>query len=188
MFDADGVLVLDGFASIAEVAALRACAHARRQRGEFKPARIGGGAAAARHAQIRGDSICWLQEPLAAAEVRLLAALEAMRLELNRQHLLGLFELEIHYAWYPAGAGYAAHVDQPHGSEARRVSLALYLNDAWVVEDGGELQLNLAGGELRQLQPLGGRLVAFLSAGREHEVLECRRERMSLTGWFRTRG
>jgi SM-20-related protein len=33
--------------------------------------------------------------------------------------------------------------------------------------------------------PLGGRLVLFLSDLIEHEVLPARRERYSITGWFR---
>ena len=60
---------------------------------------------------------------------------------LNREAFLGLFELEMHYAWYPPGAGYARHIDQPHGSGQRRVSLVLYLNRRWRAGDGGELKI-----------------------------------------------
>jgi SM-20-related protein len=42
-------------------------------------------------------------------------------------------------------------------------------------------------GAHRDIAPLGGRLVAFASAGREHEVLPARRTRWSLSGWLRTR-
>jgi SM-20-related protein len=34
---------------------------------------------------------------------------------------------------------------------------------------------------------VAGRLAAFLTAGREHEVMPTRRDRLSLTGWFRGR-
>ena len=36
--------------------------------------------------------------------------------------------------------------------------------------------------------PVGGTLVAFLSARYWHEVLPATRERLSLTGWFKVRG
>ncbi len=37
------------------------------------------------------------------------------------------------------------------------------------------------------VEPLGGRLVCFLTAGREHEVLPAQRERFSISGWYRER-
>jgi SM-20-related protein len=37
------------------------------------------------------------------------------------------------------------------------------------------------------VEPLAGRLVCFLTPGREHEVLPARRERYSISGWFRGR-
>ena len=37
------------------------------------------------------------------------------------------------------------------------------------------------------VEPTGGTMVAFLSGRFHHEVLEAKRERMSLTGWFKTR-
>ena len=37
------------------------------------------------------------------------------------------------------------------------------------------------------VQPLGGTLVCFLAERFEHEVLPARRERLSVTGWFRAR-
>ena len=108
--------------------------------------------------------------------------LEELRLQLNRDALLGLFELELHYAWYPPGAGYARHVDQPHGREQRRVSLVLYLNAHWAPSDGGELRESSPTiGRYRDIEPVAGRLVLFLTEGREHAVLPTRRDRLSLT-------
>jgi SM-20-related protein len=40
---------------------------------------------------------------------------------------------------------------------------------------------------VRDIEPLAGRLVCFLSAGREHAVLPTRQGRLSVTGWFRRR-
>jgi SM-20-related protein len=116
-----------------------------------------------------------------------LEQLEQLRLELNREAGLGLFELELHYAWYPPGAGYARHVDQPQGRAQRRVSLVLYLNEDWTPAAGGELRIFDAADGHRDIEPLAGRLVCFLTTGREHAVLPTQRDRLSISGWFRTR-
>ena len=182
-----GIAVRDRFLTGAEVDALRLCAHTRRERGEFAAARIGAERSLQRLEEIRGDSICWLQEPLFAAERQLLERLEELRLQLNRDALPGLFELEMHYARYPPGTGYARHLDQPQRRDQRRLSLALYLNERWQAADGGELRIFCGDERHRDIEPLGGRLVTFLTDQREHAVMTTRRERLSLTGWFRTR-
>jgi SM-20-related protein len=183
----NGIAVRDHFLTQSQVNALNRCARARQERGDFVPARIGAHARALRRAEIRGDSICWLAEPLLPPERELLDALEQVRLLLNREAFLGLFELEMHYAWYPPGAGYARHIDQPRGSGQRRVSLVLYLNRRWTGDDGGELKIADDLGRERHIRPAAGRLALFLTAGREHEVMPTRRDRLSLTGWFRGR-
>jgi SM-20-related protein len=183
----NGWFLRDDFITPAQVAELRACAARRLQAGEFTPARIGTGPAAQRVEDIRGDAICWLQEPLLPAETHWLAQLEQLRAHLNRELLLGLFELEMHYARYPPGGAYGRHVDQPAGSRARRVSLVLYLNDAWAAQDGGELRLHRDTEDALDIAPLAGRLVGFLSERQAHEVLACRKERLSLSGWMRVR-
>jgi SM-20-related protein len=181
-----GISIQDRFVSPAEALSLRECAELRAARGEFTAARIGGSGAQQRLEGIRGDFTCWLREHLRAPERELLLRLEDLRLELNRDAFLGLFELELHYAKYPPGAGYSRHVDQPRGSAQRKVSLVLYLNSQWQAADGGALRL-YRGDEIIELEPLEGRLVCFLTADREHEVLAARRERLSVSGWFRGR-
>jgi SM-20-related protein len=180
----DGIAVRDGFLSASQVRALIDCAAARRGRGEFAHARIGAGRSLQRRADIRGDSICWLKEPLLPAERSLIASLETTRRWLNQRLYLGLHEIELHYACYPAGAGYARHVDQPHGHAARRLSSIVYLTEDWREADGGMLRCGVDGGGFREIEPRGGRLVLFLTEGREHEVSLTSRERMSVTGWF----
>ena len=159
----------------------------RRERGDFEAARIGGERSLRRREDIRGDSTCWIVPPLRPAEQALLEELERLRLELNARAWLGLFELELHYAWYPPGAGYARHVDQPLGRGQRQVSLVLYLNEGWTPAAGGELRMFDAAGGHRDIEPIAGRLVCFLTPGREHAVLATRRDRLSISGWFRTR-
>jgi SM-20-related protein len=183
----DGIAVRDAFLSASEVSALIICAEARRMRGDFAPARIGAKHKLERRAEIRGDSICWLTEAEFDAEAHLLDLLEALRLRLNRDALLGLLDLELHYAWYPTGSGYARHVDQPFGRSQRRLSLVLYLNENWSAEDGGALRVYEEGERYRDIAPIAGRLAVFLTEQRVHEVLSTRRPRLSLTGWFRSR-
>ncbi len=179
----DGMAVEDEFLPAPRVGELIRCAERRRDRGEFIAARIGAGHRLQRREDIRGDRTCWFAAPLFDAERMLLDDLERLRLDLNESATLGLFDLELHYAWYAPGAGYARHVDQPQGRGRRLVSLVLYLNQGWTPDAGGELRL-FDGGAVRDIEPLAGRLVSFLTPGREHGVLTTHRERLSISGWF----
>jgi SM-20-related protein len=181
------ISVRDRFLAPAQIHSLVECAQLRRARGEFDAARIGGNGSLQRREEIRGDSTCWITAPLLPAEQVLLAELEGLRLALNREALLGLFELELHYAFYPPGAAYARHVDQPRGRAQRQVSLVLYLNEGWTPAAGGELRIFEAADGHRDIEPIAGRLVSFLTPGREHAVLPTRRDRLSVSGWFRAR-
>jgi SM-20-related protein len=185
--DRSGISIRDRFIQPAVASALRDCANTRQARGDFAAARVGSSGAQQRLENIRGDFTCWLQEPLLPPERALLQRLEELRLQLNREVFLGLFELELHYAKYPPGASYARHVDQPRGSTTRKLSLVLYLNSEWQRVDGGELRIHHGAGEFSDIEPLQGRLVCFLTADREHEVLAARRDRLSISGWFRGR-
>jgi SM-20-related protein len=184
---ASGISIRDQFASAAEVSALRECVRARESRGDFAPGRIGGQGAERRREHIRGDFTCWLTEPLLPAESVLTQRMEELRLQLNRDAFLGLFELELHYARYPPGAAYSRHVDQPLGSTQRKLSLVLYLNLEWQSTDGGVLRIHNADDGFVDVEPIAGRLVCFVTPGREHEVLQARSERLSISGWFRGR-
>lgn len=183
----DDISVRDHFLTPSQIRALKDCAHLRRARGDFHAARIGGEQSLKRREDIRGDSTCWIVPPLLPAEHTLWEEFERLRLDLNAQAWLGLFELELHYAWYPPGAGYARHVDQPQGRGQRQVSLVLYLNQDWGPGVGGELRIFDAAGGHRDVEPIAGRLVCFLTPGCEHEVLPTQRDRLSISGWFRTR-
>jgi SM-20-related protein len=183
----EGISIRDGFAAPDEVQALRTCSNARESRGDFTAARVGAPGTEQRREGIRGDFTCWLRAPFAPCEAVLLDRLEELRLQFNRDLFLGLFELELHYARYPPGAAYARHVDQPQGSAQRQVSFVLYLNPDWQPNDGGALRIYAADHHYVEVEPLGGRLVCFLTSGREHEVMPARRERHSISGWFRGR-
>jgi len=184
---ASGISIQDQFASAAEVFALRECVRARELRGDFAPGRIGRLGAERRRDHIRGDFTCWLSEPLLPPERLLMQRMEELRLQLNQDAFLGLFELELHYARYPAGAAYSRHVDQPQGSTQRKLSLVLYLNPEWQSSDGGILRIHAADERFVDVEPIAGRMVCFLTPGREHEVLQAQCERLSISGWFRGR-
>jgi SM-20-related protein len=153
----------------------------------LRPARIGRGAHEKIVPEVRGDFIAWLSQPERDAEQQLLGKLEELRAALNRALMSGLEDFQGHFALYPAGSTYARHFDRLVGSDVRALSAALYLNDHWQPEDGGQLRVYSGGGASTDVLPQGGRLVAFQSDRFEHEVLPARRERLSFTGWFRRR-
>jgi SM-20-related protein len=185
---AAGISIRDHFAGPPQIDALLECIEIRKSQGEFAPARIGSRGALQRRDDVRGDLTCWLSEPLHAAERSLLDRFEDLRLELNREAFLGLFDLELHYAWYPPGAAYSRHLDQPRGSAQRLLSVVLYLNRHWDAAAGGALRVYSADEHAVDIEPVAGRLACFLTPGREHEVLPANRDRYSISGWFRGRG
>lgn len=176
----------DDFVMSPDIAALRAEALA----GEFQAAAVGSGGRRLLLPAVRGDETRWLTPPFSEQLARLAAELEQLRLAVNRDLTLGLFDLELQFARYAPGCRYARHLDQLAGSEARVLSWVLYLNDEWRAREGGALRLYTtqeARAPFLEFPPRGGRLMAFLSERFEHEVLPATRERLSIAGWFRRR-
>jgi SM-20-related protein len=186
----EGCAVEADFLPQAMVAALADEAHARDAAGEFHAAGVGRGAAHVRRSDVRGDRILWLDQNVASSSQHpFWQALDALRLALNETLLLGLFSFEGHYALYPPGSYYRRHRDQFRGagpSDIRVISCAMYLNENWALADGGALRI-YDGERVRDVLPVAGTLVCFLSDRFEHEVLPATRERLSLSGWFRRR-
>lgn len=150
------------------------------------PASTGRGAGRQRSA-LRGDRTRWFEPDCpTAAQADFFSRMDAVRVALNRRLLLGLEDLEAHYALYPPGAGYMRHLDRFHDDDARVMSAVAYLNGEWHDTDGGHLRLHLPDGP-HDVVPRGGTLALFLSAEIEHEVLPASRERLSIAGWFRRR-
>jgi SM-20-related protein len=140
-----------------------------------------------RLAGLRGDHTLWLDDPACGAAARdLMAGLDGLREGLNRRLTLGLASVEAHFAHYPAGAGYARHVDGFRNDDARVLSLVLYLNRDWPTDAGGALRLHLPEGR-HDIAPTQGTLAIFLSAGVEHEVMPATQPRYSVAAWFRQR-
>jgi len=161
-------------------------------RGDFKRAGVGRGLNLEVRDDIRRDQVMWLQTDAASVEqVVFLAKLELLRLALNQRFFLGLFEYEGHFAIYPEGAFYKAHLDRHAGTSGRIVTTILYLNPGWQPGDGGELKLWTTPGDKAGafilIEPRMGTLVCFMAGDFWHEVLPARKTRMSITGWFSQR-
>jgi SM-20-related protein len=179
--------IVDGLLPADLLMALGADCVALERAGQMQPAAVGRGAGIRRDAQVRGDAIHWLKAgEIAHPQTLFMQRMHALRLLLNRELLLGLDELEAHFAVYPRGAGYVRHRDRFRDENARMLSLVVYLNPDWDTRDGGALRLHLADGPL-DVVPRLGTSVLFLSAEIEHEVLAARRKRRSIAGWFRRR-
>jgi SM-20-related protein len=172
-----------------ETAALRGECLSALASGAFHAAGVGSGAARV-VSELRGDHVLWLDESQASPPLQaVLSRLEVLRQALNRSLYLGLFDLELHYAAYPAGAGYQRHLDRFHDDDRRALTVILYLNPPeWSAADGGQLRFwPEMDAPAMDILPAGGTLVAFLSERFWHQVLPARRQRLSLTGWFRRR-
>lgn len=135
---------------------------------------------------IRSDRVFWLDRSR-DLQARFLDRMERLRLALNRELFLGLFEFEAHYAHYPPGALYKKHYDSFRGAANRIVSTVAYLTPNWQPGDGGELVIYAEDGEqvLTTVEPRAGHFVMFLSEELPHEVLTSHADRTSIAGWFR---
>ncbi|OIN60142.1 2OG-Fe(II) oxygenase [Arsenicibacter rosenii] len=192
----DGILsegygVVDGFLSAGEVEALARQLRERRAEGRFKAAAIGNQQITVEK-QIRGDEIHWLDETVATpAEKVYLDRINEFIQYVNRTCYLGLQDAELHYALYPPGTFYKRHLDRFKTDSRRKLSVICYLNHNWQEADGGQLAIYLPNADgterIDTVLPVGGRLVCFESDRLEHEVLPANRERLSVTGWLRTR-
>ncbi len=188
-----GFAVIRGFLDAFTVSDLRTETEALRDQGSLREAAVGRGEGKEVRSEIRSDRVLWIDSSsLTRPQCEYQRAMEALRERLNRDLFLGLSDLEAHLACYPLGAFYKPHLDCHRGVSTRVVTAIVYLNDEWRREDGGLLRLYtdpVAGtaGSATEIVPEAGKLVLFRAADFWHEVLPARRERFSLTGWFRTR-
>ncbi len=156
--------------------------------GKFHVAGVGRGPHYQVRPDIRGDFILWLEDIAPTPAQRAYREeIERLRKALNEALFLGLQEFEAHYAVFPPGAFYRRHRDRFRTADERVISCILYLNPDWSESDGGALRIyDPAQGEV-DVWPREGTFVLLRSDTVEHEVLPTRRERFSLTGWFRRR-
>ncbi len=141
---------------------------------------------------IRTDEICWITGNSAAGSAWIKWA-DLLQSYLNRRLFLGLFSFESHFSHYAKGDFYKKHKDAFKGDGNRVLSVVVYLNKNWSLDDGGELIIypsTLTDSAIIDhskitVTPSFGTIVVFLSEEFPHEVLPALRDRYAIAGWFR---
>ncbi|WP_203295194.1 2OG-Fe(II) oxygenase [Luteirhabdus pelagi] len=183
--------IVDTFFEQDEVLQLREALLQRQSDSAFKKAAIGNRVNEEIDRSIRGDYIFWLRDDsLKPDETLFFERINAFVSYLNRTCFMGIMHKEFHYAIYPKGTFYKRHIDTFQNDDRRKLSIVFYLNDTdWTTENGGQLVLYPDGKPEISVVPIPGRMVIFESQILEHEVLEVKQgERLSITGWLKTRG
>jgi SM-20-related protein len=184
--------IVERFFADEEVAILRQSIQEKYEEDNFKKAAIGNRLNETIVKSIRGDVILWIDETRAdAAEKLFFNKINDLVGYLNKTCFLGILHKEFHYAIYPKDTYYKRHIDTFQNDDRRKLSFVCYLNeDGWLPENGGELvlYLNENGNEVeKMIYPFPGRVVIFESQIIEHEVKPVNTERLSITGWLKTR-
>lgn len=184
--------IIENFFDLAEVQQLRNSLLAKYEEDNFKKAAIGNRTNELIARSIRGDFILWLNEAEAGeAEKTFFGRINDFVDYLNKTCFLGILHKEFHYALYPEGTFYKRHLDTFQNDDRRKLSLVCYLNEQdWKPDYGGELVIykNENGVEKEEIiYPFPGRVVIFESQVLEHEVRPVKTERLSITGWLKTR-
>lgn len=185
--------IIDEFFDLTEVEMLRNSLWQKHKQDYFKKAAIGSKTNELVKKEVRGDFIFWLNEALAdPAEKHFFTKINKLIAYLNRTCFMGILHKEFHYALYPKGTFYKRHLDIFQDDDRRKLSFVCYLNDEhWKKENGGELVLYPKENGIETVKdifPLPGRTVIFESQVLEHEVKPVlKSERLSITGWFKTR-
>ena len=184
--------VVEDFFSAEEILFLRQSLIVKHEEDAFKKAAIGNRVNEVIAKSIRGDVILWIDELQAnAAELLFFNKINNLINYLNKTCFLGILHKEFHYALYPKGTFYKKHIDTFKNDDRRKLSIVCYLNeDGWLPENGGELVLYLDENGIeteKKIYPFPGRMVIFESQFIEHEVKPVNTERLSITGWLKTR-
>ena len=184
-------LVEDFFTS-EEVQILRNSLLEKHEEDKFRKAAIGNRTNELIVKSIRGDVILWIDElNINAAETLFYNKINSLVAYLNKTCFLGILHKEFHYALYPIDTFYKRHIDTFQNDDRRKLSFVCYLNeDGWLPENGGELVLYLNENDIETekiIYPFPGRVVIFESQIIEHEVKTVHAERLSITGWLKTR-
>ncbi|OBX24275.1 MULTISPECIES: 2OG-Fe(II) oxygenase [Bizionia] len=184
--------LVENFFTDLEVLELRKSLLDKHEADVFKKAAIGNRVNEVIEKSIRGDVILWIDENRAdPLEAAFFSKINNLIEYLNKTCFLGILHKEFHYALYPEGTYYRRHLDTFQNDDRRKLSFVCYLNeDGWLPENGGELvlYLNENGKETEKvIYPFPGRVVIFESQILEHEVKPVKTERLSITGWLKTR-
>jgi SM-20-related protein len=176
----DGHFVRDAW--LGDQPALACHAELLALRPALRPAGIG--RAASPVPEVRGDRIAWLSPGTGPALDRLFDRFAALAVALREQAWLPIERFDVQLACYAGGGeSYARHRDAFAGGPSRRVTAIWYGNPGWRPAHGGQLRL-FAGERVVDVEPRLDRLVVFLSAALEHEVLAAHHERFAVTAWY----
>lgn len=111
----EGCFISDELLSPALLQSLLIEGHQRWQLGQFHDARVGRKQQLALAADIRSDSILWLDaHDSYQASQELFSFTELLQQAFNQYFFMGLKQVELHYARYALGTGYKRHIDQHH--------------------------------------------------------------------------
>ncbi|WP_419420077.1 2OG-Fe(II) oxygenase [Legionella sp. D16C41] len=156
------------------------------KQGKFRPARIGNLTNTKQNTSIRTDKIYWLDESFPNIKPFWQVIMQ-IKLTLNEQLYLSLTELETHFAFYQTGSFYKKHIDQFKNNYHRKISFVYYLNPNWQPDYGGQLTLyNQENQLITSILPTYNRFICFLSH-LPHEVQKTTIDRLSITGWLKTK-
>jgi len=193
-----GLVVIDGVLSQRQLAA------ARRDASGLRAGRF---ALAGDHGE-RGDAVSWVRGDDADVGDGLRHAVRMLRGVADELERHGYVASTTHRVprqcqlarYGPSGKGYDRHLDRcALGVEdlgllewlrlsdyrGRALTAIIYLNEDWsLARDGGALRCWIAGRDVFDVAPTGGRLVIFDSGVVEHAVLAACADRMALTVWI----
>ncbi|WP_040252681.1 2OG-Fe(II) oxygenase [Psychroserpens mesophilus] len=184
--------IIDDFFPSETVFKLRQSLLEKHEADRFKKAAIGNRLNETIIKSIRGDQILWIDETLSNdAELLFFDRINDLVTYLNKTCFMGILQKEFHYALYPKDTFYKRHIDTFINDDRRKLSIVCYLNEEdWKPENGGELVLYLNDNGIETenvIYPFPGRIVIFESQIIEHEVKPVETERLSITGWLKTR-
>jgi Rps23 Pro-64 3,4-dihydroxylase Tpa1-like proline 4-hydroxylase len=152
----------------------------------LRPAGIGNDNKLLHDKAVRSDSIYWLDRKNDNQyENEFFDLIDDFVLYLNKSCYTGITGYEFHYALYEKGSFYKKHIDQFQNNQRREYSLISYLNEYWLDSYGGQLLIHQEDSH-QTIEPTSGKTVFFKSSELEHEVLETKQIRMSITGWLKT--
>ncbi len=160
--------------------------------GAFKDMGMGRGNQLHIDKKYRSDKSHWL-DGNTPTEQDYLTCMEELRVSVNQQLFMGLFDYEAHFAHYAPQGFYKRHLDafKPEtnrGKSNRKLTTVFYLNPDWHNKGGGELliyQDEKSDVPFQTVSPIMNRLVVFLSDQFPHEVMPAKKDRYSIAGWFR---
>jgi len=179
-------VVMDDFLTDEHYSTIRTHFLQKLEQDTFDKAGIGALGANTIISEVRGDFTYWLN---ADKDVELNSYFELANelvFVMKRFCYLPIADAEFHYAFYPPGAHYEAHIDQFSERSNRIISVVIYLNENWKQGDGGELKIFQNDKEIL-IEPLAKRCVLFKSDKVLHQVMPTNKDRYSLTGWLLNR-